>query len=205
MTNVAGSGPNIPALDQPFRDRIIDFRRVRAAELSGAPWNWRSHPDAQRDAVVGSLEELGITEPLKTRLLPDGSLQLWDGHLRQEILNAIGPDTIIPVVVTDLNEEEAKKANLIHDPLAALAEADQPKLDALLAEIQTDSPAIVKMLEDLAKVSGCEWGQSEAVEPEAPTLAEQFNILIECESEDTQAELLERFAGEGLKCRSLIS
>lgn len=121
-----------------IRDRIVDLRRVKAAELRGAPWNWRTHPDAQRAAVVGSLEELGITDPLKTRVLPNGSLQLWDGHLRQDILNLIGPDTLIPVVVTDLTEAEAKKANVIFDPLAGLAEADQEKLDALLADVESD-------------------------------------------------------------------
>jgi hypothetical protein len=46
--------------------------------------------------------------------------ELFDGHLRQEIVNAeIGPDTLIPVIVTDFDEAEAKKANVLRDPLAA--------------------------------------------------------------------------------------
>lgn len=36
-------------------------------------------------------------------------------------------------------------------------------------------------------------------------ITEQYSILIECESEITQADLLERFSAEGLKCRALIS
>jgi len=36
-------------------------------------------------------------------------------------------------------------------------------------------------------------------------IPEQYMILIECESEQTQAELLDRFSVEGLKCRALIS
>src|SRR5262245_52124916 len=78
----------------PIRDRVIDLRRVRAADLLGAPWNWRAHPERQRAAVAGSLDELGITEPLKARELGDGRLQLWDGHLRQEIIDQVGPDTL---------------------------------------------------------------------------------------------------------------
>jgi len=34
---------------------------------------------------------------------------------------------------------------------------------------------------------------------------EQYSILIECDSEVAQADLLERFSAEGLKCRALIS
>jgi len=34
---------------------------------------------------------------------------------------------------------------------------------------------------------------------------DQFMVLIECESEQEQAEMLERFNAEGLKCRALLS
>lgn len=132
------------------RDRVKELRRVRAGDLKGAPWNWRRHGDRQRSAVVGSLEELGITDPLKARELADGTLELWDGHLRQDILARVGPDTLIPVIVTDLTEEEAKKANLIHDPLAELAEPDAEKLDSLIQDVDTDNAALAELLDDLA-------------------------------------------------------
>ena len=38
-----------------------------------------------------------------------------------------------------------------------------------------------------------------------PNLKEQWMILIECENETEQADLLERFSQEGMKCRALIS
>lgn len=43
----------------------------------------------------------------------------------------------------------------------------------------------------------------EKTEPEE--IPEQYMILIECETEQEQAELLERFNKEGLKCRALLS
>src|ERR1043166_9885570 len=138
-----------------MRDRIKDLRRVKASEIQGAPWNWRKHPKGQRDAVSGSLEELGFFSPLEVRELESGSLQLVDGHLRQEIIAAdIGPDTLIPVVVTDLDEAEAKKANLVKDPLAALATADTAKLDSLLREVSTGSEALSAMLGELGTAAG---------------------------------------------------
>ena len=36
-------------------------------------------------------------------------------------------------------------------------------------------------------------------------LVEQYLILIECAGEAEQVELLQRFQGEGLKCKALVS
>jgi hypothetical protein len=36
-------------------------------------------------------------------------------------------------------------------------------------------------------------------------IPEQFMILIECQSEFEQSDLLERLTGEGLQCKALIS
>src|SRR5262245_25907047 len=120
-----------------YRDRVKELRRVKAAEIVGAPWNWRMHGEQQRDALAGSLEELGYFDPLITRELPDKRLELIDGHARRDLLHErIGPDTLVPCIVTDLTEEEAKRANLVKDPLSAMASVDAAKLDALMAEAQ---------------------------------------------------------------------
>jgi ParB-like chromosome segregation protein Spo0J len=191
-----------------YRDRVLELRRVRAADIAGAPWNWRRHPDAQVEALAGSIEELGFIDPLDTRELPDGRLELIDGHARLYLLSdRIGPDTIIPCIVTDLSEAEAKKANLFKDPLAAMAEADGPTLEALLREVEIDSPALDAMLNDLA--ADAELGTDEpADEPPADDdvlIPERYQVLIECRTESEQADLLTELAGRGLKVRSLIS
>src|SRR6266404_5576577 len=67
-----------------IRDRIVELRRVPARELRPNPKNWRSHPAAQQDALKGLLAELGYCDAVIARPLPDGSLQLIDGHLRCE-------------------------------------------------------------------------------------------------------------------------
>lgn len=68
------------------RDRIKEFRRVPAAELAANPANWRKHPEAQRAALRGVLEEVGIAGPLIAyhSARNGGALTLIDGHLRQE-------------------------------------------------------------------------------------------------------------------------
>jgi hypothetical protein len=90
------------------------------------------------------LQEIGYADALLTRELPDGRLTAIDGHLRAEIT----PDTIVPVLVTDLSEAEAKKLLATVDPLAGMAETDGNALSALLAEIETTSPTVQALLDE---------------------------------------------------------
>jgi DNA modification methylase len=128
-----------------IRDRIVELRRVPARELRPNPKNWRSHPAAQQDALRGLLAELGYCDAAIARELPDGSLQLIDGHLRAETT----PDMEVPVLVLDVNEAEADKLLATLDPLASLAEADREALTSLLASVETESAAVQSMLASL--------------------------------------------------------
>ena len=128
-----------------IRDRITDFRRVPASELRRSPRNWRTHPAAQRDALQGVLAEVGYADALLARQLPDGTLELIDGHLRAETT----PDQEVPVLVLDLDESEAAKLIALLDPLAAMAEINQQALGELLRDVQTESEALREMLDCL--------------------------------------------------------
>jgi DNA modification methylase len=129
-----------------IRDRIKELRRVRASELLPNPKNWRSHPQAQQDALRGLLAELGYCDALLARELPDGRLLLIDGHLRCDTT----PEVVVPVLVLDVTEAEADKLLATLDPLASLAEANRDALTTLLASVDTDSDAVKAMLADLA-------------------------------------------------------
>ena len=106
------------------------------------PKNWRRHPKAQVDALRGLLAEIGYADALLARELPDGRLMLIDGHLRAETT----PDAQVPVLVLDVNEEEADKILLTLDPLAAMAESDAERIKALLQTVRTDNPAVEELL-----------------------------------------------------------
>lgn len=148
-----------------IRDRIRELRRVPAAELRPNPKNWRTHPQAQADALKGVLAEVGMADAVLARELPDGSLMLIDGHLRVETM----PTETVPVLVLDVDEAEADKVLATLDPLAAMAEADAAKLDAILRDIDTGSEAVQKMLADVADDAGLyQDGDKEIVEDEIP-------------------------------------
>jgi site-specific DNA-methyltransferase (adenine-specific) len=148
-----------------IRDRIRELRRVPASELRPNPKNWRTHPEAQANALRGLLSEIGIADAVLARELPDGSLMLVDGHLRAETLG----DETVPVLVLDVDEAEADKVLATLDPLAAMAEADAAKLDAILREVDTGSPDVQQLLADLADEAGLYQDEAkEIVEDEIP-------------------------------------
>lgn len=148
-----------------IRDRIRELRRVPASELRPNPKNWRTHPKAQADALRGVLAEIGIADAVLARELDDGSLMLLDGHLRLETM----ADQTIPVLVLDVDEAEGDKVLATLDPLAAMAESDAAKLDAILREVDTGSPELQQMLADLAEDAGLyQDADKEITEDEVP-------------------------------------
>lgn len=127
------------------RDRVKEFRRIKASELVPNQLNWRQHPPAQAAALKGLLAEVGFAGAAIAREDEAGRLVLIDGHLRAETL----PDQEIPVLVLDVTEEEANKLLAAYDPLGAMASADAEKLDKLLADVLTDDAALRAMFAEL--------------------------------------------------------
>ena len=173
-----------------IRDRVKELRRVPVSQLRAHPHNWRRHGAHQRAALRGLFAELGYA---------DGTLQLIDGHLRVDA----APDAIAPVLVLDVDADEAEKLLLTHDPLAAMAETDSELLADSLARVDFAASAVTQMLAELA-----------AETPEAPLLAEvaarpelairaSFQIVVDCRDETQQAELYQRLCKEGYACRVL--
>lgn len=155
-----------------IRDRVIELRRIRAKDLTPNPKNWRRHPEVQAAALRGLLTEIGMADALLARELPNGRLQLIDGHLRAETMR----DDEVPVLILDLDEAEADKLLLTLDPLAAMASADTDRLDELLDSVRTDDPAIQAWLDDLRAQEGL--------------LLERLNDLADPEPQIDRAEEL---------------
>src|SRR5690348_3054719 len=129
-----------------YRDRIIELRRVRAGDLVPHPEVFRIHPESQRAAVRGSLEEVGYSEALVAMKLPDGRLMLINGHMRADL----DPEAWVPVVVLDVTREEADKLLLMLDPIAEMAQRDSERIKSLLSKVQTDNEALRDLFRRLA-------------------------------------------------------
>lgn len=132
------------------RLRNVGVRRVMVRDLVDHELNYREHPHGQREAFSATVRELGWYGYPDVYEQPDGTLKLIDGHLRkEELIASCGEDAEIDVNVTDMTDEEARKAILTHDPLSALAELDGEALGQLIAETDFDSAALRRMVDDL--------------------------------------------------------
>ena len=130
-----------------IRDRIKGLQRVKARELHNHPGNWRKHPQQQQNAMQAILEDIGYATALVAYETAQG-LVLIDGHLRA----GLDPDQLVPVLVLDLNDEEALKVLATLDPLSSMAETDTAALEDILESIQFSDHALNAMLDSLLDV-----------------------------------------------------
>jgi ParB-like chromosome segregation protein Spo0J len=147
------------------------------------------------------LAEIGYADALLARELPDGSLELIDGHLRAELT----PEAEVPVLVLDLDESEAAKLLALHDPLAGMAESNDEVLAELLAQVETENDAVQTLLDEMLSESDTPTTETaaEAAEDKSLAIAEAFQVVVECRDEAQQQAVFERMTGEGYTCRLL--
>ena len=175
-------------------DRVKELRRVRACDLKPNPRNWRTHPPAQQDALRGVLADVGFADAVVARELADGTLELVDGHLRAETM----ADALVPVLVVDLDDEQATRVLLTHDALATMAGVDQQNFDSLLGDVEFEHQAVADMLGKLTDEPPPAMDVDNRPEVDIPEL---YQVVAECENELEQESLYERLRGEGYKCR----
>ena len=180
-----------------IRNRNRGVRRVKASSLVPNPRNWRMHAADQRRILKDLLADVGFLGTLLAYELPDGRLQLIDGHLRRETLG----DEEVDVAVVDLSPTEAAKVLATFDPLAAMAETDDKRLAALLREVEWQGDAATEWLGMLA--AQADLAVRQATRRPAPRLAESWQVLVDCTNESEQRTVYERLAADGLSCRLL--
>lgn len=161
---------------------------MRAGDLAPNPLNWRRHPEAQANALRGMLAEIGFAGAALAREMADGSLQLIDGHLRTE---TVGPDVEIPVLVLDVNAEEASKILATFDPLGAMAETDAEMLKQLLDEVEFESPDVSAMLDGVSEAAGV-FGVDEVGAPNLASGDRQPFQQMSFTLSDEQAEMVKQ-------------
>ena len=135
-----------------WESRIIGHGEAAPSDLVGNPRNWRTHPQAQRDALAGVLDEVGWVQDV---IVNKRTGYLVDGHARVAVAAQRGEDAV-PVVYVDLSEDEEYLILSTLAPLSAMAESDTDALSDLLEMVETSDGAIAQMLSDLATESGIE-------------------------------------------------
>jgi len=122
--------------------------------------------------------------------------ELLDGHLRRDL----DPDMEVEVEILDVSDDEARALVLSIDPLAALAQTQTQLHQRLLELTPVASPDLQFAWQATAAAAA-----KAKLPRHLDAVPEQYLLLITCRDEKHQVELLERFQGEGLPCKALLS
>ncbi len=112
------------------------------------------------------------------------------------------------MLVVDLDEAEAAKLLALHDPLAAMAEANDEMLAELVANVETENAAVQALLNQMLRNPELPGGYTAEDDldndiPREVGVPEAFQVLVECRDETEQQKVYERLNGEGYKCKLL--
>lgn len=134
---------------ESWKNRIVGSGEERPADLlaKANPANWRIHPSLQQVAVASALAEVGWVQQV---VVNSESGHLVDGHLRVLLAQRRGEDSV-PVLYVSLSPEEELLVLASLDPLGAMAEAEDQRLDDLLRQVSTESAAIAELLAQLGR------------------------------------------------------
>ena len=162
-----------------WANRIVGHGVKEASQFQANDKNWRQHPQAQRDALHGALNEVGwvapVVENVRTGLLVDGHERVW-----QALQNGDAP---VPYVTVDLSEAEEAYVLATLDPIGAMAAADREQLDALLREVQSGEAGVQAMLDQLAQDAGVVPGEEEEDAPPDLSAADVPDALFATDNE----------------------
>ena len=169
----------------------MNIQNLPITAIHPDPANARLHPTRNLDQIKASLQRFGQQKPLV--IDSKNIVRAGNGTLAAAI--ALGW-THINVVQSDLPASE----------LTAYAIADNRSAE--LAEWDNEVLAQTLQLPDIGDV-GFTTKEIDAMLPklddiDLPKLQEQWLIVVTCDDEAHQAELLERFTGEGITCKALL-
>jgi hypothetical protein len=134
-----------------WKNRIIEYGEMPANQYLAHELNARRHPGKQREALIGSLNEVGWVAPV---IVSARTGKLLDGHARIEETLTKDEEAMIPFVKVDVSENEERTILASFDPITGLATYDREALDALLREVSTGEAALQEMLAELAQKEG---------------------------------------------------
>lgn len=179
-------------------------RTVEIERLSESPDNPRHIAKERFDALKHALSQ--DPEMLEARPLiatPDG--QVVCGNMRLRAAQSLGWETI-RVFVADLDPATRREWMLrdnqeygewVPDELAALISAhrEEDRDMALLGFSEPQIAELLKLGDDLPE------GGDQQTDPPP----EIYGVVVNCDSDSQQSELLERLTEEGYECRALLA
>ena len=176
--------------------------QIAIGELIPYVNNSRTHPEKQIEQIASSMREFGFTAPI----LCDENNTVLAGHGRLLAAKKLKLDRV-PVVRVEHLSEAQKKAYVIADNKIAMNSGWD--LDLLNVELEFLSESDYDMgllgfeTEELEKNMGLDVDEEEG-EDDSDQIQEKWEIIITCENESHQTQLLDEFEGRDIACRALV-
>lgn len=163
---------------------------------------WANNPRKNENAVAkvaASIKRFGFGSPILARSADN---EIIAGHTRYAAAQSLGL-TRVPVRFLDLDPAEAHILAIADNKTAEIAEWDDEMLGAVLNQLQAEDllngtgftrDELDKMLNP---------GELEEALPELGGL--KYSVVVECDSEEHQAQMLAQLEADGLRCKPLIT
>ena len=166
------------------------------------PKNARKWSAAAVQKVAASIKEFGWRQPI----VCDVHDVIVIGHLRLAAARYLSLTEVPVHVAADLSAAQIKALRIADNRTHEEAEWDSILLGQDLIDLKIDNFDLHLTWLDMSEISGSIFGSDSAKKTTALDDAGlEFKIVVDCNSEQHQAELLTKFKHEGLKCRALIS
>lgn len=157
-----------------------------------------------------AIERHGFSFPMAA-WREDDHKHIIDGHQRLFVVTKmlaegwILPDGALPIDwIEAIDEQEAKKKVLL--AASQYGRYDEDSVAQFIGEAELSFPEL-KLEIDLPQIhmGKLEVGWFKDESTNESSITEVFDVLVICDSEEKQRELLEQLDREGYKCRALIS
>ena len=173
------------------------------AELVEHPANPRR---GDEQAIESSMREHSF---YGTIVVQSSTNRILAGNHRARVAQRLGHETV-PVVFVDVDDDEAMRILLVDNRTNDTASYDHDSLLALLRELEDSERGLIGTGyngDDLAMLAQLGNGSDSDLDGDGrPQLGDMsYRIVVECDDEDHQAQLLETFSAEGLSARAVIN
>lgn len=175
----------------------IETRPVAVAELTRYPGNAKRGDVA---AIRESIKRHGQYRAIVVRKHARKMTILAGNHTYDALIEE-GAEQIRCEIIS-CSDQEATRINLADNRLAELGTYDDEDLATLLASLDGDFAGTGWNPDEFEKMNDS--GLPEEGDAPIDDLPVTWGVIIECDDEDQQVELLQRFDQDGLRVRALM-
>jgi hypothetical protein len=153
--------------------RVKELIWVKGKDIIPHPNNWRRHPTSQISAFRQLAGEIGFSGVIIGRYVTRKKIKrvmALDGHLRIKEM----PDQLLPVIILDLTEKEAKLLLLSYDPLGEMARVERDKIKDLMGEMKESQ---IEMLTNMQGSKLKKWANKDIAKRNAPQIEFTTEVL----------------------------